>query len=140
MLDALFLFIKENPLVFLIVIAVICFLFILKQVIKWFLILLIVGGFIFFGINYVPEDGESLKDQILSHVEAKNYAPIAKFLSATSSATIKSTGNNGFIATAEGVKVEGNLKGETVKVTYKGEEYQIKLTPELKSYLESLYK
>lgn len=139
MFDALILFIKDNPLLFLIIIAVTCFLFVLKQVIKWVIILVVLGGFILYGINYVPEGEDSLKTQILTQIEAKDYEPVERFLNNTKSATIKSTGNNGFVASSDGVKISGNLNGETVKVESRGITHTVKLTPELKSYLEKLY-
>lgn len=139
MLDSLILFIKENPLLFLIIIAVICFLFVLKQVIKWVIILVVLGGFIIYGVNYVPEEGDSLRATILSQLEAKDYEPIERFLNHTDSATIRSTGSGGFVATAEGIKITGNFKGETVKVTFRGTTHTVDLTPELKTYLESLF-
>ena len=139
MWDSLIMFIKDNPLVFLIIIAVICFLFVLKQVIKWILMLLLLGGFIFFGINYVPEGGDSLKEGILTQIEAKDYKPVERFLNNTESATIKSTGNGGFVATSEGVKITGKFDAEKVKLEYGGKTHDIVLTPELKAYLESLY-
>lgn len=139
MLDALIMFIKDNPLLFIIILVVIAFLFVLKQVIKWLLILVVLGGFIVYGMNYVPEGGDSLKSQILTQIEAKDYEPVERFLNSTNSATIKSTGNNGFVATSEGIKITGNLNGETVKVDYKGVTHTVKMTPELKKYLESLF-
>lgn len=139
MLDALINFIKDNPLLFLIILAALCFLFVLKQVIKWFLILVVLGGFLFYGVNYVPKDGDSLKDQILTHVEAKDYEPVERFLNGTKSATIKSTGNGGFVATTEGIKITGKLDAQTIKVHYKGVTHDITLTPELKKYLEDLF-
>lgn len=139
MFQSLLTFISDNPLIFLVCIAVIVFLSVLKQVIKWLLILLVLGVFIVYGVNYTPEGEVSLKEQILEQIEAKDYEAVSRFLDGDSSVSITSLGNGNFVASTEGVQVRGSFNSDTVTFTYRGQQHIIKLSPELKEYLQKLY-
>lgn len=139
MFQSLLTFISDNPLIFLVCITVIAFLSVLKQVIKWFLILLVLGVFIVYGVNYTPEGEVSLKEQILEQIEAKDYEAVSRFLDGGSSVSITSLGDGNFVASTEGVQVRGSFNSDTVTFTYRGQQHIIKLSPELKEYLQKLY-
>lgn len=111
---------------------------IVKTVIKWVIVLAIVAFLIYSGATYTDklkevggsvlssakEAADSMKDEAIKQLSARD----AKY---------QANADGTFVVTAAGVKLEGKLGSEDVKITVAGKSFTVKADDAIKAVIEA---
>lgn len=127
-------FIKAEPLYFIVALAIIAITLVIKKIIKWFIVAVVLVGFIIIGTSYTGELA-TLQDEVLSQLQGQPHAVVKRFMDEGESATYKGTGEGNFVISAKDVKVKGSNNGESLIFTYQGKEIVVPYSDALKEYV-----
>lgn len=110
---------------------------IIKSFVKWVVLILAVGAFIYFGNVYEKPDLNISDKVIQSMVTVEQRTAIRQLMNASNSVAYKQTGNT-YTIVAGGITLKGSETSDKVTLTIAGEPIEIKNTAELKEYVKTI--
>lgn len=113
---------------------------IVKTVVKWILILVIVGGLVLYGANYkdkLQDIGASVISQVGDEVKDK---AVSSLTSEAKDAKFKANPDGSFEITTKSLKVEGKSGSDDVKITFMGKSFNMNANAAVKALIEQAKK
>lgn len=109
---------------------------VLKTVVKWVIVLVIIGAVVFYGANYKDKLG-SIGGDLLDGAKS---AAVSKMADEVKDAKYESHPDGSFTVTSNNVKLEGKSGSDEVSVTFKGKTVTVKINDLIKAYIEGAKK
>ncbi|NEW08454.1 hypothetical protein GK047_20875 [Paenibacillus sp. SYP-B3998] len=113
---------------------------IVKTVVKWILILVIVGALVLYGANYkdkLQDIGASVVTQVGDEVKEKALSALT---SEAKDAQFKANPDGSFLITTKSLKVEGKAGTDEVQVTFLGKTFKMNATAAINAFIEQAQK
>ncbi|MEW9700672.1 hypothetical protein [Paenibacillus sp. SI8] len=113
---------------------------IVKTVVKWLIILVIVGCLVLYGANYkdkLQDIGASVVSQVGDEVKDKALSALT---SEAKDAQFKASPDGSFQITTKSLKVEGKAGSDEVKVTFLGQTFSMNANAAINALIEQAKK
>ncbi|MFD0696397.1 hypothetical protein ACFQZT_20230 [Paenibacillus sp. GCM10027628] len=113
---------------------------IVKTVVKWLLIVAIVGALVLYGANYkdkLQNIGASVVTQVGDEVKEK---AVSALTSEAKEAQFKANPDGSFAITTKSLKVEGKAGTDEVKVTFLGKTFTMSANAAMNAFIEQAKK
>lgn len=113
---------------------------IVKTVVKWVLVLVIVGALIVYGANYkdkIMDIGASVVSQVSDEIKDK---AVSALTSEAKEAKFKANADGSFLITTKSLKVEGKSGSDEVQVTFLGKSFKMNANAAVNAFIEQAKK
>ncbi|NBI28898.1 hypothetical protein [Chengkuizengella marina] len=104
-----------------------------KTLVKWFIVLAIVGVLIYYGSNY-SETLKTASDQFLDMIPKEELIDLA--INEIREYIVDEAMDGDFLIENENVTIEGDTNSDFLTITYGGETYTIEMNDEIRKLLE----
>ncbi|MFS1514075.1 hypothetical protein VQL36_16755 [Chengkuizengella sp. SCS-71B] len=105
-----------------------------KTLMKWFIVLAIVGILIYYGSNY-SEMLKTASDQLLEMIPEEELIDLA--INEIKEYIVNEAMDGDFLIENENVTIEGDTDSDFLTITYGGETYTIEMNDEIRKLLEN---
>lgn len=114
---------------------------IVKNVVKWVLILAILGGTLYYGYQYkdtlIKETGKSITETVTAEIEKKALDTVTK---EAKDAKYTTSPDGTFTVSTKNIKIEGKPGEPDVKVTFLGQSFKMNANAVVKAMIEQAKK
>lgn len=113
---------------------------IVKTVVKWVLVLAIVGALIVYGANYkdkIKDIGASVVSQVSDDIKDK---AVSALTSEAKEAKFKANPDGSFVITTKSLQVEGKPGSDEVQITFLGKSFKMNANSAVKAFIEQAKK
>lgn len=113
---------------------------IIKTVVKWVLVLVIVGALIVYGANYkdkIKDIGASVVSQVSDEIKDK---AVSALTSEAKEAKFKANADGSFLITTKSLKVEGKTGSDEVQITFLGKSFKMNANSAVNAFIEQAKK
>ncbi|OAS15319.1 hypothetical protein [Paenibacillus oryzisoli] len=109
---------------------------IVKTVVKWLVVLVIVGALIVYGASYkdkIKDIGTTVISQVSDDIKDK---AVSALTSEAKEAKFKANPDGSFLITTKSLQVEGKAGSEEVQVTFLGKTFKMNANAAVKAFIE----
>jgi hypothetical protein len=113
---------------------------IVKTVVKWIIVIVIIGALVLYGANY-KDKLQSIGTSVASQVSTEIVDGVTKAISAEAKeAQFKSNPDGSFLITTKSLKIEGKAGSSEVQVTFLGKTFTMDAEGAIKTFIEQAKK